>query len=102
MFLDISKAFDKVWPSGILFKLKQIVISEDLLELKIPEFLKDRKQGVVLNGKVLNLADITTRVPYGSDLGSFVLVIYLNDLANGISSTTKPFVEDTFLFFCYA
>ena len=36
VFLDILKGFDKVWPSGILFKLKQIVISENLLELKIP------------------------------------------------------------------
>ena len=32
-FLAISKGFDKVWRSGILFKLKQNLISGNLLEL---------------------------------------------------------------------
>ena len=33
MFLDISKAFDKVWHDNIIFKLKQNGISENLMEL---------------------------------------------------------------------
>ena len=34
VFLDISKAFDKVWYQGILFKLKQNGISGNFLKLK--------------------------------------------------------------------
>ena len=65
--LDISKAFDKVWHEGIIFKSKQNVISGNKLEL-LADFLKDRKQRVVLNGQVSNWADVTAGVSQGSIL----------------------------------
>ena len=42
IFLDISKAFDKVWHTRIIFKLKQSSISGKLLSV-LSDFLKDRK-----------------------------------------------------------
>ena len=39
VFLDISKAFDKLWHDGIIFKLKQNGISGNLLNL-LSNFLK--------------------------------------------------------------
>ena len=42
IFLDISRAFDRVWHDGLILKLESNVISENLLT-----FLKQR---VVLNG----------------------------------------------------
>ena len=48
VFLDISKAFDKVWHEGIIFKLRQNGISGELLNL-LCDFLRNRKQRVVLN-----------------------------------------------------
>ena len=50
VILDISKAFDKVWHKGIIFKLKQNGISGKLLRV-LSDFLKDRKQRVILNGQ---------------------------------------------------
>ena len=41
VFLDMSKAFDKVWHEGLIFKLKSMGISEALLEL-IKSFLVHR------------------------------------------------------------
>ena len=49
-FLDISKAFDKFWHEGLLFKLKLNGISGNLLNV-ITDFLYQRKQRVVLNGQ---------------------------------------------------
>ena len=50
IFLDINKAFDKVWHKGLIFELKQNVVTGDLLNILI-DFLKVRKQRVVLNGQ---------------------------------------------------
>ena len=42
VFLDISKAFDKVWHEGLIFKLKQNGISGELLHI-LSYFLSNRK-----------------------------------------------------------
>ena len=49
MFLDMSKAFHKVWEKGLIFKLKQNGISGKLLST-LTDLLKLRKQRKVLNG----------------------------------------------------
>ena len=49
-FLDISKAFDKVWHEGLLYKLESIGISGNLLNI-FRSFLNDRYQRVVINGQ---------------------------------------------------
>ena len=51
IFLDISKAFDKVWYKGLIYKLKQNGKSGNILNIII-DFLSFRKQQVVLNGQV--------------------------------------------------
>ena len=50
VFLDISKAFDKFWPEWLILKLSRNSISGNLLYL-LKDFLKYRKQRVVLNGQ---------------------------------------------------
>ena len=53
VFSDISKAFDKVWHEGIIFKLKCSGISGNLL-IFFENDLLNRHQRVVLNGKESN------------------------------------------------
>ena len=53
VFLDISKAFDKVCHDGLIFKLKQNGISGSLLQL-FENYLLNRNQRVVLNGSLSN------------------------------------------------
>ena len=67
VFLDISKAFDRVWHDGLLFKLKQNSVSGNLLGL-IKSFLSDRVQRVTLNGKTSDWECIRAGVPQGSIL----------------------------------
>ena len=50
VFLDISKAFDKVWHSGLLFKLQAYGVEGQLLAL-LKDCPHNRKQRVVLNGQ---------------------------------------------------
>ena len=97
VFLDISKAFDKVWHEGLIFKLKQNGISGKLLN-SIKDFLKNRKQKAVLNGQFASWADVDAGVPQGSILGPLLFLIYINDLKNDLSSRAKLFADDTSLF----
>ena len=39
VFLDISKAFDKVWYKGLLYKLKSVDISGELYNLLEVDFM---------------------------------------------------------------
>ena len=50
VFLDISKAFDKVWHEGLLYKLKSMGISGELYNL-FENFLSGRFQRVILNSQ---------------------------------------------------
>ena len=97
VFLNISKAFDKVWHKGLTFKLKQNRVTGDLLNILI-DFLKERKQRVVLNGQHSKWSNISACVPQGSILGPLLFLIYINDLSDNLSSNPKLFADDTSLF----
>ena len=88
VFLDISKAFDRVWHEGLLYKLKSYGISGPLLIL-IKSFLTNRFQRVVLNGQTSNWKNILAGVPQGSILGPLLFLIFINDIPEGIQSKHK-------------
>ena len=97
VFLDITKAFDKVWREGIIFKLKQNGISGKLLSV-LSDFLKDRKQRVTLNGQVYLWTGVNAGVPQVSILGLLPFLVYINDLADSLSSNVKLFANDITIF----
>ena len=95
VFLDKSKAFDKVWHKGLLYKLKSMGISGDLFNL-LKNYLSCRLQRVVLNGQISSWRPVLAGVPQGSILGP--LPVYTNDLPNELKSNTKLFAHDRSLF----
>ena len=97
VFMDISKAFDKVWHSGLIFKLKQNGVSGSLLKL-FENYLSNRKQRVVLNGRAASPDVIKSGVPQGSVLGPLLFLVYINDLEVNIKSQIRFFADDTMLY----
>ena len=97
VFLDISKAFDKVWHEGLLLILNRNGISGNLLN-HFRDFVSCRKQRVVLNGQHPSWDNVTAGVPQGSILGPLLFLIYVNDLPNNLSSNCKLFANDASLF----
>ena len=97
VFLDISKAFDRVWHEGLIYKLKSYGVTGPLLSL-LRDFLSGRYQRVVLNGKTSEWKQIKAGVPQGSILGPLFFLIYINDLPNNLESKPKIFADDTSLF----
>ena len=94
VFLDISKAFDKVWH---IYKLKQNGISGNILNTII-DFLSFRKQRVVLNGQFSQWTNIEVGVPQGSILVPLLFLIQMKDLSDDLSTNAKLFADDTSLF----
>ena len=97
VFLDISKAFDKVWHEGLLFKLKSNGIQGKLLNL-LDSFLSNRQQRVVLNGQFSSWLDVKAGVPQGSILGPLLFLIYINDISQNLEANVKLFADDTSIF----
>ena len=97
IFLDISKAFDRVWHQGLLFKLKSNGIDGPFFDL-IKDYLLNRKQRVVLNGQTSDWADVKAGVPQGSILGPLLFLVYINDLPEGLKNNAKLFADDTSIF----
>ena len=97
VFLDISKAFDKVWHKGLLFKLSQNGISGNLLDL-LSSFLSDRKQRLLVNGQISEWQNVTAGVLEGSILGPLLFLVDINDLSGDLSSKAKLFADDISLF----
>ena len=95
MFLDISKAFDRIWHQGLLYKLNQNGILGNLLET-LTDFLKDPKQRVILNGQKFSWENVEDGVSEGSILGPLLFLIYVNDVLDNLSISVKLFAHDTF------
>jgi hypothetical protein len=97
VFCDISKAFDRVWHRGLLFKLQQNGINGKLLNW-ISNYLSDRKQKVTLKSTISTPKCITAGVPQGSVLGPLLFLIYVNDISNSLLSLTRLFADDSSLY----
>ena len=68
VFLDISKAFDKVWHKGLLRRLESLGVRDPLLKW-IKSYLSKRKQRVIIDGQSSDWMQIEAGVPQGSVLG---------------------------------
>ena len=71
--------------------------SGKLLRL-LRNFLANRQQRVVLNGKNSSWLTVTSGVPQGSVLGPLFFLISINDIVEGLQNDIKLFADDTFIF----
>ena len=98
VFLDISKAFDRVWHEGLLHKLKGHGIGGTLLKW-LTSYLKDRQQRVIINGAKSEWGSIKAGVPQGSVLGPLLFLIFINDITYVINRCKiRLFADDTCLY----
>ena len=99
--LDISKAFDKVWHSGLLHKLSAYGIRGKVFNI-LQSFLLDRSLKVILDGQSSSTFSINAGVPQGSILGPILFLIFINDLPDSSRLLSKVgiFADDTSIYEC--
>ena len=94
IYLDFQKAFDKVPHNHLLNKLKSHGITGKIHSW-LEDWLSERKQRIVINGKASHWRDVLSGVPQGSVLGPILFIIYVNDIDDGLICKISKFADDT-------
>ena len=88
------KPFDRVWHKGLIKKLSAHGIKGNLLKW-IQDYMTNRQQCVLVNNEKSNNGTISVGVPQGWVLGPLVFLIYINDIADRLTSCSRLFADDT-------
>ena len=97
IIMDFSKAFDTVPHERLLAKLKHAGVRNSL-HTWIRNFLTKRTQKVTLDGVSSSPVCVTSGVPQGTVLGPLLFLIYLNDIADTLSSEIRLLADDCILY----
>ena len=93
IYLDFSKAFDKVPHGRLILALKQHGLDGLLLKW-IQIWLTGRKQRVILNGTKSDWTSVESGVPQGSVLAPLLFIIFVNNIDSGLVSKIWKFADD--------
>ena len=95
IYLDFSKAFDKVDHKLLLRKLSKMGIRGKVLSW-ITAFLSNRTQVVLVKGTKSRPVLVISGVPQGTVLGPLLFIIFINDIADVLKdSSIKIFADDS-------
>ncbi|GFU82694.1 probable RNA-directed DNA polymerase from transposon X-element [Trichonephila clavipes] len=93
LFLDIAKAFDKIWHDGLLIKL--IRLDFPPLIKSIHSFLSDRSFRVRVDKTLSSPRPIRSGLPQGSLSSPLLFTLYVNDMPQTDLSHLAMFADDT-------
>ena len=95
VYLDFSKAFDKVDIGILMHKMRDLGVHGSLA-VWIYNFLTNRKQVVIANGVKSSVSQVKSGVPQGTVLGPLLFLIMINDIDENITeSMISIFADDT-------
>ena len=100
-FIDLKKAFDTINHEILIRKLPHFGINNNIIRW-VGNYLTNRKQKCIVNGKTSKEADIVCGVPQGSILGPLLFLLFINDIdENLLHSRVLLYADDTVLYACH-
>ena len=97
IFLDFSKAFDRVPHNRLCEKLSYYGISGPLL-LWIKHYLFNRHQRVIIDGFSSYPSVVSSGVPQGTVLAPLLFLCFVNDIPLNVTSKIKLYADDILLY----
>ena len=97
IYFDFAKAFDTVNHDIILYKLKTRFKIDGRLLNYLEDYLKHRKQRVVLDNTTSSTLDVHSGVPQGSILGPLLFILFIDDIYEQLDPETRIslYADDT-------
>ena len=99
VFLDCTKALDRVDHEILLRKLEQLQGPRQCLAV-LNSYLLNRRQVVVVNGKYSSSVAVTSGVPRGSVLGPIMFIAMMHDINSVVSvgNSLSLFADDILVY----
>ncbi|GFX50723.1 RNA-directed DNA polymerase from mobile element jockey [Trichonephila clavipes] len=94
VFLDIQKAFDRVWHTGLLFKLITYKIPPPLI-LLLKSYISERSFTVRINRTFSQTRPAKAGIAQGSILGPVLFNLYVNDIIKTTNTMICMYADDT-------
>ena len=98
VFVDLSKAFDRVKHQALIDLLSGIGICDTVLKW-FANYLSDRQQRVRVGNRFSSQSACSRGVPQGSVLGPLLFTLYVRDLPSCVDVKVLMFADDILLFF---
>lgn len=97
IFLDFSKAFDRLPHNLLLSKINSLGIAQNIVSW-IKHFLSNRKQFTSANNHNSSKTHVSSGVPQGAGLSPLLFLIFINDLPTNIQTKLRLFANDCVIY----
>ncbi|GFU28905.1 RNA-directed DNA polymerase from mobile element jockey [Trichonephila clavipes] len=97
LFVDIAKAFDKIWHDGLLSKMMRLGLSDQLIKI-IHSYLNSREFRVRVENSLSTPRPILSGVPQGSLLGPKLFNLYINGIPKAAEVHLAMYADNTAIF----
>ncbi|GBM75393.1 putative RNA-directed DNA polymerase from transposon BS [Araneus ventricosus] len=94
VFLDVQKAFDRVWIQGLIHKLIRYKTPPHFLQL-LNSYLEERKFAVKISNSISKAKIMRAGIPQGGKIYPIFYSLFVNDIPKTHKTLLVMYADDT-------